>query len=241
MERRQAPLAGRERRDRGRRPRRSLLDRRRPADRRRAEHARLLAARKPLDGRVSGLVNRRLSRPISLVVLRAVSRARRPSPPSSSRSPPRRCSRSGRAAGGTRPRRNPRPAGVHPRRSGRGDRARLAPRIAVRGFLDSVLDRAADAAVLAALAVAAGLDATTWALLAAALAGSHDAVREGGLRGGYRRPWRARSRGSTRGATCASSSPPLGSCAPALLGPRRARDLDERRGRAALRRRRAGA
>jgi CDP-L-myo-inositol myo-inositolphosphotransferase len=40
------------------------------------------------------------------------------------------------------------------------------------GFLDSVLDRAADAAVLVGLAVAAGLDAVTFAAFAAALFGT---------------------------------------------------------------------
>ncbi|MGH3033447.1 MAG: NTP transferase domain-containing protein [Gaiellaceae bacterium] len=54
-----------------------------------------------------------------------------------------------------------------------GELARASLRASPAGaFLDSVLDRMADAALLAALALAAGLDTATWAALAAALFGS---------------------------------------------------------------------
>ena len=54
-----------------------------------------------------------------------------------------------------------------------GEIARASLRSSPTGaFLDSVLDRAADAAVLAGLAVAAGLDAVTFAAFAAALFGT---------------------------------------------------------------------
>ena len=70
----------------------------------------------------------------------------------------------------------------------------------------------------------------------------HDAVCEGGLRGGLPPPPAAPDLGVQRGPRCPPPRRlPLGRRAPALLGPRRARDLGERRGRAALRRRRAGA
>ena len=146
-----------------------------PADRRRAEHTLVsLAARKPLDGRVSGLVNRRLSRPISLVVLRAgVS-------PGAATVATFLFALAAAAVlalgvawpaalvlGGILVQLASILDGVD------GEIARASLRESpLGGFLDSVLDRAADAAVLAALAVAAGLDATTWALLAAALFGS---------------------------------------------------------------------
>jgi CDP-L-myo-inositol myo-inositolphosphotransferase len=54
-----------------------------------------------------------------------------------------------------------------------GEIARASLRASPAGaFLDSVLDRIADAALLAGLALAAGLDTPTWAALAAALFGS---------------------------------------------------------------------
>lgn len=54
-----------------------------------------------------------------------------------------------------------------------GEIARASLRASPSGaFLDSVLDRIADAALLAGLALAAGLDTATWAALAAALFGS---------------------------------------------------------------------
>jgi choline kinase/phosphatidylglycerophosphate synthase len=146
-----------------------------PVDRRRAERTLVsLAARKPLDGPVSRLVNRRFSRPISLVVLRAgVS-------PGAATVATFLFALAAAAVlalgavwpaalvlGGILVQLASILDGVD------GEIARASLRTSpFGGFLDSVLDRAADAAVLAALAVAAGLDATTWALLAAALFGS---------------------------------------------------------------------
>ena len=146
-----------------------------PTDRRRAEHTLVsLAASKPLDGPVSRLVNRRLSGPISLVLLRAgVS-------PGAATVATFFFALAAAAVlalgvawpaalvlGGILVQAASILDGVD------GEIARASLRESpFGGFLDSVLDRAADAAVLAALAVAAGLDATTWALLAAALFGS---------------------------------------------------------------------
>ena len=146
-----------------------------PTDRRRAERTLVsLAARKPLDGPVSRLVNRRLSWPISLVLLRAgVS-------PGAATVATFFFALAAAAVlalgvvwpaalvlGGLLVQLASILDGVD------GEIARASLRSSpFGGFLDSVLDRAADAAVLAALAVAAGLDATTWALLAAALFGS---------------------------------------------------------------------
>jgi CDP-L-myo-inositol myo-inositolphosphotransferase len=146
-----------------------------PADRRRAEHTLVsLAARKPLDGPVSRLVNRRFSGPISLLLLRAgVS-------PGAATVATFLFALAAAAVlalgavwpaalvlGGILVQLASILDGVD------GEIARASLRSSpFGGFLDSVLDRAADAAVLAALAVAAGLDATTWALLAAALFGS---------------------------------------------------------------------
>ncbi len=146
-----------------------------PADRRRAERTLVsLAARKPLDGPVSRLVNRRLSGPISLVLLRAgVS-------PGAATVAAFLFALAAAAVlalgvvwpaalvlGGILVQLASILDGVD------GEIARASLRSSpFGGFLDSVLDRAADAAVLAALAIAAGLDATTWALLAAALFGS---------------------------------------------------------------------
>jgi choline kinase/phosphatidylglycerophosphate synthase len=146
-----------------------------PADRRRAERTVVsLAARKPLDGPVSRLVNRRLSGPISLVLLRAgVS-------PGAATVATFLFALAAAAVlalgvawpaalvlGGVLVQLASILDGVD------GEIARASLRSSpFGGFLDSVLDRAADAAVLAALAIAAGLDATTWALLAAALFGS---------------------------------------------------------------------
>ncbi len=146
-----------------------------PADRRRAERMLAsLAARKPLDGPVSRRINRRLSGPISLVLLRAgVS-------PGAATVATFFFALAAAAvlalgvvwpaalvAGGILVQLASILDGVD------GEIARASLRASpFGGFLDSVLDRAADTAVLAALAVAAGLDATTWALLAAALFGS---------------------------------------------------------------------
>ena len=146
-----------------------------PADRRRAERMLAsLAARKPLDGPVSRRINRRLSGPISLVLLRAgVS-------PGAATVATFFFALAAAAvlalgvvwpaalvAGGILVQLASILDGVD------GEIARASLRTSpFGGFLDSVLDRAADTAVLAALAVAAGLDATTWALLAAALFGS---------------------------------------------------------------------
>ena len=146
-----------------------------PTDRRRAEHTLVsLAASKPLDGPVSRLVNRRLSGPISLVLLRAgVS-------PGAATVATFFFALAAAAVlalgvawpaalvlGGILVQAASILDGVD------GEIARASLRESpFGGFLDSVLDRAADAAVLAALAVAAGLDATTWSLLAAALFGS---------------------------------------------------------------------
>jgi choline kinase/phosphatidylglycerophosphate synthase len=146
-----------------------------PADWRRAESTLVsLAARKPLDGPVSRLVNRRLSAPISLVLLRAgVS-------PGAATVATFLFALAAAAVlalgavwpaalvlGGLLVQAASILDGVD------GEIARASLRSSpFGGFLDSVLDRAADAAVLAALAVAAGLDATTWALLAVALFGS---------------------------------------------------------------------
>ena len=217
-----------------------------PADRRRAERTLVsLAARKPLDGPVSRLVNRRLSGPISLVLLRAgVS-------PGAATVATFLFALAAAAVlalgvvwpvalvlGGILVQLASILDGVD------GEIARASLRSSpFGGFLDSVLDRAADAAVLAALAIAAGLDATTSGPPGGrALRLPHDAVREGGLRGGLPPPPAAPDLADQRGARRPPPRRlPLGNCAPALLGPRRARDPDERRGRAALRRRRPGA
>jgi 1L-myo-inositol 1-phosphate cytidylyltransferase / CDP-L-myo-inositol myo-inositolphosphotransferase len=159
-----------------------------PVDRRRAEHTLVsLAARKPLDGPVSRLVNRRLSAPISLVLLRAgVS-------PGAATVATFLFALAAAAVlalgavwpaalilGGILVQLASILDGVD------GEIARASLRNSpFGGFLDSVLDRAADAAVLAALAVAAGLDGTTWALLAAALFGS---LMTPYVRAAYRRP-----------------------------------------------------
>jgi 1L-myo-inositol 1-phosphate cytidylyltransferase / CDP-L-myo-inositol myo-inositolphosphotransferase len=146
-----------------------------PADRRRAERALVSqAARKPLDGPVSRLVNRRLSRPISLVLLRA-----RVSPGAATVGSFLFALASAAVLalgvvwaaalvlGGILVQLASVLDGVD------GEIARASLRESpLGGFLDSVLDRVADAAVLGALAVAAGLDETTWPLLAAALFGS---------------------------------------------------------------------
>jgi choline kinase/phosphatidylglycerophosphate synthase len=146
-----------------------------PADRRRAERALVRqAARKPEDGPISRLLNRRLSSRISLVLLRtgvspgaatvgafllalaaavvlalgAVSTA-------------------ALVTGGILVQLVSILDGVD------GEIARASLRSSpFGGFLDTVLDRAADAALLVALAAAAGLDASTWPLLVAALFGS---------------------------------------------------------------------
>ena len=214
-----------------------------PTDRRRAERTLVsLAARKPLDGPVSRLVNRRLSAPISLVLLRAgVS-------PGAATVATFLFALAAAAVlalgvvwpaalvlGGVLVQLASILDGVD------GEIARASLRSSpFGGFLDSVLDRAADAAVLAALAVAAGLDATTCGSPGGcALRLPHDAVCEGGLRGRIPPPTAAPDLAVQRGARRAPPRRlPLGNRAPALLGPRRARDLDERRGRAALRRRR---
>jgi CDP-L-myo-inositol myo-inositolphosphotransferase len=146
-----------------------------PADRRRAERTLVsLAARKPLDGPVSRLVNRRLSWPISLLLLRAgVS----PGAATVATFLFALAAAAVLALGAVWPAALVlggilvQLASILDGVDGEIARASLhsSP---FGGFLDSVLDRAADAAVLAALAVAAGLDGTTWALLAAALFGS---------------------------------------------------------------------
>ena len=176
-----------------------------------------------------------LSGPISLAPARGVSRARRPSPPFFALA----------AAAGSRS--AVRPAalvlgGILVQAASildgvDGEIARASLRESpFGGFLDSVLDRAADAAVLAALAVAAGLDATTWALLAAALGSLMTPYVKAAYEAAYRRPL-ARPISVQRGRDVrllVASSRQLRS---SPSGPRRARDLDERRGRAALRRR----
>jgi CDP-L-myo-inositol myo-inositolphosphotransferase len=145
------------------------------ADRRRAERALVsLAARKPLDGPVSRHVNRRLSGPISLVLLRAgVS-------PGAATAAAFLFALAAAAVlalgvtwaaalvlGGLLVQLASILDGVD------GEIARASLRESpLGGFLDSVLDRVADAAVLGALAVAAGLNGTTWPVLAAALFGS---------------------------------------------------------------------
>ena len=145
------------------------------ADRRRAERALVsLAARKPLDGPVSRHVNRRLSGPTSLVLLRAgVS-------PGAATAAAFLFALAAAAVlalgvtwaaalvlGGLLVQLASILDGVD------GEIARASLRESpLGGFLDSVLDRVADAAVLGALAVAAGLNGTTWPVLAAALFGS---------------------------------------------------------------------
>ena len=145
------------------------------ADRRRAERTLVsLAARKPLDGPVSRLVNRRLSRPISLVVLRA---GLSPGAATVATFLFALAAAAVLALGAVWPAALVL-GGILVQLASildgvDGEIARASLRTSpFGGFLDSVLDRAADAAVLAALAVAAGLDAATWALLAAALFGS---------------------------------------------------------------------
>ena len=217
-----------------------------PADRRRAERTLVsLAARKQLDGPVSRLVNRRLSRSISLVALRAAV-----SPGAATVATflfalaaaavlalgvvwP-----AALVAGGILVQLASIIDGVD------GEIARASLRSSpFGGFLDSVLDRAADTAVLAALAVAAGLDATTWALLAVALFGSlMTPYVKAAYEAAYRRPLPRPISPINAGRDVRLLVVwPLGSRAPALLGPPRARDLDERRGRAALRPRRPSA
>jgi CDP-L-myo-inositol myo-inositolphosphotransferase len=146
-----------------------------PTDRRRAERALVrVAARKPGDGPVARLINRRLSRPVSLMLVRAGVSAGAATVgtfllalAAAAVLALGAISAEALVAGGILVQLASILDGVD------GEIARASLRSSPRGgFLDAVLDRAADAAVLAALAAAAGLDATTWALLAAALFGS---------------------------------------------------------------------
>ena len=217
-----------------------------PADRRRAERTLVsLAARKPLDGPVSRLVNRRLSGPISLVLLRAgVS-------PGAATVATFLFALAAAAVlalgvvwpaalvlGGILVQLASILDGVD------GEIARASLRSSpFGGFLDSVLDRAADAAVLAALAVAAGLDATTSALLAAALFGSlMTPYVKAAYEAAYRRPLPRPISPINAGRDVRLLVASLSAIAlQPLWGLVALADLDERRGRAALRRRRPGA
>lgn len=146
-----------------------------PADRKRAERELVIrAARKPGDGPVARLLNRRLSWPISLALLRAGA-----SPGAGTAL----AFLVGLAAaavlalgawwtaalviGGVLVQAASVIDGVD------GEMARASLRHSRLGaFVDSLLDRVVDAGVLAVLAVAAGPGDTTWALLGAALFGS---------------------------------------------------------------------
>jgi CDP-L-myo-inositol myo-inositolphosphotransferase len=146
-----------------------------PADVRRAERLILArAARKPWDGPVARLLNRRLSWRLSLLLLRAGA-----SPNAATLFAFLLALLAAVAlaaghewsaalvAGGVLTQIASVADGVD------GEIARASLRASPSGaFLDSVLDRIADAALLAGLALAAGLDTATWAALAAALFGS---------------------------------------------------------------------
>ncbi len=146
-----------------------------PVDRRRAERALVArAATKAGDGPVARLLNRRLSRPISLFLLRLGAS------PAVGTALAFLLGVAGAVlvglgsvwtvalvAGGILVQLASVVDGVD------GEMARASLRRSQLGaFVDSVLDRLVDAAVLASLALAAGLDDVTWALLAAALFGS---------------------------------------------------------------------
>jgi len=146
-----------------------------PGDVRRAERLILAsAARKPWDGPVARLLNRRLSWRLSLLLLRAGA-----SPNAATLfafllallaagtlAAGHEWS-AALVAGGVLTQIASVADGVD------GETARASLRASPSGaFLDSVLDRIADAALLAGLALAAGLDTATWAALAAALFGS---------------------------------------------------------------------
>ena len=146
-----------------------------PEDVRRAERLILAsAARKPSDGPVARLLNRRLSWRLSLLLLRAGV-----SPDAATLLAFVLALLAGGAlaaghewsaalvGGGVLTQIASIVDGVD------GEIARASLRASPAGaFLDSVLDRIADAALLAGLALAAGLDTPTWAALAAALFGS---------------------------------------------------------------------
>ena len=110
------------------------------------------------------------------------------------------------------------------------------------GFLDSVLDRAGDAAVLVGLAVAAGLDTASYAAVRGrALRHAPGAVHTGELRGGIRAPAPGLALSPRRRPR--RTPPPdrrLRRCASALPRPRGHGRAREPRGGAALRRRLAG-
>jgi choline kinase/phosphatidylglycerophosphate synthase len=146
-----------------------------PADMRRAERLILAStARKPWDGPVARLLNRRLSWRLSLLLLRAGAS-------------PNAATlfafllallAAGMVAAGHEWSAALVVGGVLTQIASvvdgvDGEIARASLRASPAGaFLDSVLDRIADAALLAGLALAAGLDTATWAALAAALFGS---------------------------------------------------------------------
>ncbi len=146
-----------------------------PEDVQRAERLLLRqASAKPLDGPVARQLNRRFSRPISLLLIRLGIAPNLVTVASFVLT----CLAAGVLAAGATATAALVVGGVLVQAASvfdgcDGEVARATLRTSPAGaFLDATLDRVGDAAVLVALAVAAGLDSVTWAALAAALFGS---------------------------------------------------------------------